>query len=117
MRMPLQQVRNILKGNLQPVIQHFQIRNVHHATNLDFEKAEWMKKKIEHLENYQAKSVIVSKHLSNLDVFSILKDGDTAYVNYLMVYNGSIVQTHTVRVETKLEETEEEVLPILLYCN
>ena len=110
----LLQIRNILKGNLQPVIQHLKTEMIHYATNLDFEKAEWMKKKIEYLENYQARSIIVSKHLSNLDVFSILKDGDTAYINYLMVYNGSIVQTHTVRVETKLEETEEEVLPLAI---
>lgn len=110
----LQQVRNILKGNLQPVIQHFKKEMIEFANKLDFEKAEWVRKKIEHLENYQSKSIIVSKHLSNLDVFSILKDGDTAYVNYLMVYNGSIVQTHTVRVETKLEENEEEVLPIVI---
>ncbi|MCW3112366.1 MAG: excinuclease subunit [Segetibacter sp.] len=110
----LQQVRNILKGNLQPVIQHFKSEMLQFATRLDFEKAEWVRKKIEHLENYQARSIIVGKHLSNLDVFSILKDGDTAYVNYLMVYNGSIVQTHTVRVETKLEEAEEEVLPLAI---
>jgi excinuclease ABC subunit C len=110
----LLQIRNILKGNLQPVIQHFKSEMIQHATNLDFEKAEWVKKKIDYLENYQARSIIVSKHLSNLDVFSILKDGDTAYVNYLMIYNGSIVQTHTVRVETKLEETEEEVLPLVI---
>jgi excinuclease ABC subunit C len=110
----LNQVRNILKGNLQPVIQHFKAEMLQHATNLDFEKAEWARKKIEHLENYQSKSIIVSKHLSNVDVFSILKDGDTAYVNYLMVYNGSIVQTHTVRIETKLEETEDEVLPLAI---
>lgn len=110
----LQQVRNILKGNLQPVIQHYKSEMIECATNLDFEKAEWVRKKIEYLESYQAKSIIVSKHLSNLDVFSIIKDGDTAYVNYLMVYNGSIIQTHTVRVETKLEESEEEVLPLAI---
>lgn len=108
----LQHIRNILKGNLQPVIQHFRAEMMQHVTNLNFEKAEMVRKKIEHLENYQERSVIVSKHLTNLDVFSILKDGDTAYVNYLMVYNGAIVQTHTVRIETKLEETEEEVLPL-----
>ena len=77
-------------------------------------KLSWSRKKIEHLENYQERSVIVSKHLTNLDVFSILKEGDTAYVNYLMVYNGTIVQTHTVQVETKLEENEEEVLPLAI---
>jgi len=110
----LQQVRFILKGNIQPVIQHFKAEMIKHATNLNFEKAELVRKKIEHLENYQERSVIVGKHLSNLDVFSIIKDGDTAYVNYLMVNSGSIVQTHTVRIETKLEETEEEVLPLAI---
>ena len=108
------QVKNILKGNMQPVIHHFKNEMKQQAQNLQFEKAEWTKKKIEHLENYQEKSVVVSKHLSNLDVFSILKDGDTAYVNYLMVNGGSIVQTHTVRVETKLEENEAEVLPLAI---
>ncbi len=110
----LQQIRNILKGNLGPVIQHFKKEMASFAMDMKFEKAELIKKKIDHLENYQSKSVIVSRHLSNLDVFSILKEGDVAYVNYLMVQNGTIVQTHTVRFETKLEENEEEVLPIAI---
>jgi excinuclease ABC subunit C len=106
----LQDVRNILKGNLGSVINHFKKEMQQHAMDLSFEKAELVKKKIDHLESYQAKSVIVSKHLSNIDVFSILKDGQFAYVNYLMVQNGTIVQTHTVPLEPKLEESEEEVL-------
>lgn len=110
----LQQVRNILKGNLQPVIQHFKTEMHNHAANLNFEMAQVVRKKIEHLESYQSKSVVVSKHLTNLDVFSILKENDTAYVNYLMVNGGTIVQTHTVKVLTKLEETEAEVLPLAI---
>ncbi len=110
----LQQVRNILKGNLTPVINHFKIEMVRLAANLQFEKAELTRKKIEHLEGFQSKSVVVSKHLTNLDVFSILKDGDNAFVNYLMVQNGTIVQTHTVQVETRLEENVEEVLPLAI---
>lgn len=106
----LQQVRNILKGNLGSVIGHFKSVMQDQAAALEFEKAEATRKKIEHLENYQARSVIVSSHLSNLDVFSIIKEDNLAYVNYLMVQNGTIVQTHTVPLETKLEETEEEVL-------
>ena len=106
----LQQVRNILKGNLGSVINHFKADMQEFAAKLSFEKAGEVRKKIEHLENYRSKSVIVSSHLSNLDVFSILKEDDKAYVNYLMVQNGTIVQTHTVPLETKLEETEEEVL-------
>src|SRR6202012_5742296 len=80
------------------------------AANMEFEKAEMIRKKIEHLENYEARSVIVSKHLSNADVFSIARDGDLAYINYLMVETGTIVQTHTTEVETHLEESDEEVL-------
>ncbi|TDH19788.1 excinuclease ABC subunit C [Segetibacter sp. 3557_3] len=110
----LQQIRNILKGNISPVIQHFKKEMAACAMEMKFEKAEIIRKKIEHLENYQSKSIIVSKHLNSVDVFSILKDGDVAYVNYLMVQNGTIVQTHTVKFETKLEETEEEVLPIAI---
>ncbi|HJV18856.1 MAG TPA: excinuclease ABC subunit UvrC [Sediminibacterium sp.] len=110
----IQMVRNVLKGNLGAVIQHYRHLMQEHASNLDFEKAALVKKKIEHLENYQAKSVIVSRHLTNLDVFSIIKDNDKAYVNYLMVQNGTIVQTHTVPVETKLEESEAEVLEFVI---
>ncbi len=106
----LQQVRNILKGNLGSVISHFKAEMQQQATEMLFEKAEETRKKIEHLENYRSKSIIVSSHLSNIDVFSILKEDNWAYVNYLMVQNGTIVQTHTVPLETKLEETEEEVL-------
>jgi excinuclease ABC subunit C len=106
----LQQVRNILKGNLNPVIQHFRNEMKEAAAELRFEKAEMLRKKIEHLERYAARSVIVSSHLTNADVFSILRDEDTAYVNYLMVQNGTIVQTHTSLLETHLEEPDEEVL-------
>ena len=110
----LQQVRNILKGNIGPVIQHYKQEMIGHSSNLQFEKAEITRKKIDHLENFQSKSVVVSRHLTNLDVFSALKEGDIAYVNYLMVQNGSIVQTHTVQVQTKLEENVEEVLPLAI---
>jgi excinuclease ABC subunit C len=104
------QVKSFLKGNLSPVIQHYKADMNEYAAQLQFEKAAIIKKKIEHLENYQAKSVIVSKHLGNVDVFSILKEEDIAFVNYLMVLNGTIVQTHTIQLQTHLEEDEKEVL-------
>ncbi|MEI6264644.1 MAG: excinuclease ABC subunit UvrC [Sphingobacteriia bacterium] len=110
----LEMVKHILKGNLGSVIQHFKSEMQKEAAALHFEKAALIQQKIEHLENYQSKSVIVSKHLTNLDVFSIEKDDDNAFVNYLMVQNGTIVQTHTVPVETKLEESVEEVLEFVI---
>ena len=100
----IQQIKQILKGNLSPVIHTFKSQMANYAANMQFEKAELMKKKVEHLENYQARSVVVSSHLHNVDVFSILKEEATAFVNYLMVQNGTIVQTHTVELDVKLEE-------------
>jgi excinuclease ABC subunit C len=106
----LVQLKNILKGQLSPLIQEFKKEMREHAEHMDFEKAEMVRKKIGHLENYESRSVIVSRHLSNADVFSIARDGDLAYINYLMVETGTIVQTHTTQVETHLEESDEEVL-------
>ena len=104
------QIKNILKGNVSVVMQAFKTEMQQLSTQLKFEKAEIIKQKIEHLKNFQSKSVIVNAHLGNLDVFSILKNNNIAFVNYLMVQNGTIVQTHTVQLETKLEETEKDVL-------
>ncbi|HEX9509048.1 MAG TPA: excinuclease ABC subunit UvrC [Puia sp.] len=106
----LVQLKNILKGNLGPLIQDYKKEMRELAEKMDFEKAEIIRKKIEHLETYESKSVIVSRHLSHADVFSIARDGESAYINYLMVENGTIVQTHTTEVETHLEESDEEIL-------
>jgi excinuclease ABC subunit C len=106
----IQHIKNLLKGNLGPVLQHFRAGMKEHSMALEFEKAELVRKKIEFLEGYQARSVVVSTTLHNLDVFSIRKENETAYVNYLMVQNGAIIQTKTLQVETHLDETIEETL-------
>lgn len=106
----IQQVKNLLKGNLGPVIQHFKSEMKEHAGHLEFEKAELTRKKISYLENYQSRSIVVNTSLGDVDVFSIQKDSDLAYINYLMVQNGAIIQTKTIEVEAHLDETEEEML-------
>ena len=106
----LEQLKNMLKGNMSQLMGHLKKQMQAHAEDLDFEKAAYLKNKIELLQTYQEKSVVVGKHFSNLDVFSIIKDGKLAYVNYLMVQNGSIIQTHTVPLEGKLDEPEDELL-------
>jgi excinuclease ABC subunit C len=106
----LDQIKNMLKGNLSPVIRHFKEEMKQHAVNLAFERAEITRKKVDYLENYQASSVVASMKAGDIDIFSIVKDKDIAFVNYLMVRNGSIVQTQTTRVETHLDETTEEIL-------
>lgn len=106
----LQQIKNILKGNLSPVINRFKENMKLLAENMEFEKAEILRKKIEHLQQYKSSSAIINDNLGNLDVFSILQEGDIAYVNYLMVQNGTIVQTQTNILEKKLEESAEDIL-------
>ncbi|HMR90884.1 MAG TPA: excinuclease ABC subunit UvrC [Chitinophagaceae bacterium] len=106
----LVRLKNLLKGNLSPVIRHFKEEMKQQAADLAFEKAEMTRKKIEFLENYQAKSVVVNVQTGDADVFSLVKDADIAFVNYLMVRNGAIVQTKTSKVETRLDESPEEIL-------
>lgn len=106
----INQVKNILKGNLSSVVQHFKKEMKKHAETMEFEKAEQTRKKISYLENYQSRSIVVSTSLHTIDVFSIKQSGSIAYVNFLMVQNGSIIQTKTIKVEAKLDETQEEIL-------
>jgi excinuclease ABC subunit C len=106
----LKKLKNIMKGNLGPVIHGFRQEMKNAAGSMAFEKAELIRKKIDHLENYEARSVIVNKHIVQADVFSIFRDNEVAFINYLMVENGTIVQTHTTEAKPQLEETDEEIL-------
>lgn len=106
----LQQVRNILKGNITSVINRLKEEMQEDAAKLEYEKAEVIKKKIESLQDYNAKSSVVSSHVGDVDVFSIVTDGYQAYVNYLQVMNGSIIQTKTITLERRIEESNEDTL-------
>lgn len=106
----IEQVKNLLKGNLNPVIHHFKNEMKVFAEKLEFEKADLIRKKIDFLKNYQSKSVVANPRLSEMDVFSIVKHEEKSYINYLMVQNGTIVQTKTILTESYLDESEEEIL-------
>jgi len=110
----LKQVRNVLKGNLTEVVSYFKREIKAAADDLAFEKAAILKKKIEFLENYQASSVIVNPRFGNADVFSMVKENQIAYINFLMVRSGAIVQSHTIRADIRLEETEREILELCI---
>ncbi|MEO8720399.1 MAG: excinuclease ABC subunit UvrC [Ginsengibacter sp.] len=110
----LQQIKQMIKGNLSPVIQRYKEEMNYYAEQLQYEKAAIIKRKLEGLESYQARSVVVSKSFANLDVFSISREKDTAYINYLMVQHGTIIQTHTIILEPKLDETNAEILSLAI---
>lgn len=106
----LAQVRQMLRGNLSPVIQRYKEEMNYYVENLMFEKAGEIKRKLTDIEEYSARNSIVSKTVGDVDVFSIARDKGIAYVNYLMVQNGTIVQTHTLTLKPKLDETDQEIL-------
>ena len=106
----LDRLKHLLKGNLYPVMQEFKKQIKLHSEKLEFEKAAIFQQKIEHLQQYQSRSMVVNTKTGTVDVFAILEEADTAYVNYLAVSNGSIIQTKTIILQKKLEESKEEIL-------
>ncbi len=106
----IRQIKEILRGNLREVISHFKAEMTFHAQELRFEEAQQLKEKLQSLENYQAKSTIVSAKISNVDVFSIVSDEEYGYVNFLQVAYGAIIRAHTIEMKKKLDETDREML-------
>jgi len=108
------QIENLVKGNISSVMQFLKDKMVQHASNQEYELAQEMKVKLQTLENYKAKSTIVSPSIHEVDVCTLLDEPDAAFVNYLCIHNGSIIHAYTAEVKKKLNETREEVLSYVL---
>jgi excinuclease ABC subunit C len=108
------EIKNILKGNVNSVIAELKQLMKKYAEEMRYEEAQDIKAKIETLENYYAKSAVVSPVIHNVDVISMVEDEKDAYVNYLKINNGSIIQGHTIEVKKKLDEKPEEIIPLVL---
>ena len=104
------QIREIINGNLQNVLNYLKEMMKRYATDYRFEEAEMIKNKIEILEKFKSKSTIVNQKIHNVDVFSIVDKEKYAAVNYLKVVQGAIIQSHTVELVKKLDETNEDLL-------
>ena len=103
----IEQIKNILKGNFSAVVQHFKSEMLHHAEELEFEKAQAIKDKLQAFEAYQSKSTVVSTSVRDVDVFTIASDEKEAYINYLRVVNGAIIHTHTQELIRNLDDEED----------
>lgn len=110
----IQEIKEIIKGNINSVIAQLKGLMKQYAEDLEFEKAQSVKERLELLEKYQSKSTVVNPKIENTDVFSIVTDDDAGYVNFIKVVNGAIVQSHTVELKKKLEETPQELLTIAI---
>ena len=103
-------VKSVLRGDLRPVRQYLEQNMREAADGLRFEQAQRYKQRLEALENYQSRSVIVSAKIVDCDIFSLLEDDDVAYCNFIRLRNGSIVALHTVRLTTGVDSTREDML-------
>nr|WP_321454126.1 excinuclease ABC subunit UvrC [uncultured Carboxylicivirga sp.] len=103
-------IKDILKGNIASVLKFMKEVMMNYASKLEFENAQEIKQKIQLLESYQSKSTIVNPKLTNLDVFSVIEDEKSGYVNFMRVANGSIIQSHTMEFKKRLDEGIHEIL-------
>lgn len=107
-------IKNIIKGNINSVSKYLKELLQVHIEKLEFEKAQIIKTKIDLLEKFQSKSTVVNPSINNVDVFSIVTDEKSGYVNFFKIINGSIIQSHTLELKKKLEESPEELLTLAI---
>ncbi|HRJ29304.1 MAG TPA: excinuclease ABC subunit UvrC [Cyclobacteriaceae bacterium] len=110
----IEQARHILKGNLSAVEKHFQFHMKHAADSLSFEKAQFFKDKLQVLERFQSKSLVVNRALTDIDVISISSKDEYAYVNYMLIKEGAIIYSKTIEIKKQLEEPDDELLALTL---
>jgi excinuclease ABC subunit C len=110
----IRQIREIIKGKLSDIIRNLKDQKEKFVENLEFEKAQEIKEKIEVLENYQSKSTIVHPSLTDLDVFHILSDEKRAFVNYYQIKEGRIIYGFISEVEKKQNESDAEILDFVI---
>ena len=110
----IEDIRQIIKGNFKSSLQSFKEQMKELAGNMEFEKAQRIKDKMEILENYQAKSTVVNPKINNVDVFTIISDETYGYINFLQLSHGSIIRSHTLEIKKKLDETDEELLQLAI---
>ncbi|MBS3774293.1 MAG: excinuclease ABC subunit C [Bacteroidales bacterium] len=108
----IENIRRILKGDIQEVIHYMKNLMNEYASNYRFEEAQSLKEKIHLLEKYKSRSTVVNPRIDNVDVFSTLEKGKSFYINYLKVTSGRIVQSHTLELKKKLDEDPGELLQV-----
>lgn len=110
----LSDIKDILNGKITVVTNRLKDQMQEAAEKMDFEGAMKFKLKLDKLANYQSKSTVVSSSITNVDVFSIASEDNYAFVNFLKVVNGVIIQTQTLEMKKRLDETDAELLAIAI---
>ena len=110
----ISEIKEILNGKTGSVIRRLKNQLEESVNGLNFELAHNLKQKLDLLDNYQSKSTIVNSSITDVDVFSIATDDKHAFVNFLKVMNGTVIQTQTLEIKKRLDESDEELLSIAI---
>jgi excinuclease ABC subunit C len=110
----ISEIKEILNGKTGSVIRRLKNQMEESVSGLNFELAHNLKQKLDLLDNYQSKSTIVNSSITDVDVFSIATDDKNAFVNFLKVMNGTVIQTQTLEIKKRLDESDEELLSIAI---
>jgi len=110
----LSDIKDILNGKIAIVTNRLKQQIDEAVQGLNFELAHALKAKLDKLDYYQSKSTVVNSSITNVDVFSIASDDNYAFVNFLKVMNGVIIQTQTLEMKRRLDETEAELLALAI---
>ncbi len=108
----ISEIKEILRGNISQISKLLYEEMQVLAGELKFEEAQKIKEKYEVIENYRAKSTVVTPMLHNIDVFSFAENEKSAYINFMHIGNGAIVQAYTFEYKKRLDETKEELLSL-----
>ncbi len=107
-------IKQLLSGNFGTIIKDLKREMLDLSRQMCFEKAQEVKDKIDVLENYQFKSTVASSRSLTTDVFSIISDETTAYVNFLQIVEGALIRSHTFEIKKKLEESDKEIIELAI---
>ncbi len=110
----MQQIRDILKGNISSVLDHLRQLMADYSASLKFEDAQLVKDKIEILSRFRSKSTVVSNTIKNVDVYGFTQEADNAYVNFLKVVQGAVIQAYTLEIKIRIDEEKDSILGIAI---
>jgi len=110
----IEEIKDILSGKIGAVLRNLKADMEKAIADMNYEYAHRLKRKFELLENYQSKSTVVNSSITDVDVFSIASEEKYAFVNYLKVMNGTIIQTQTIELKKRLDESDEELLELAI---
>ncbi|MEA1887318.1 MAG: excinuclease ABC subunit UvrC [Bacteroidota bacterium] len=110
----IEQVKEILKGNIHTVSRYLKELMKQYAAELKYEEAQLIKEKLDILHRYRSRSTVVNPRISDADVFGMDTEDDKIYVNYLKIIRGAVVQSHTIELKKRIEESNDELISLAI---